>query len=244
MRDEHGLFITKIGVDEIKQRVNEIEVYNKRYAADIKQDKALCKSYCNKTLRLLEDCFMPDMWAIEKSKRRLYDYKDSDNFEMLKIGKATCDVILTNINSMLTTVVPLKDFPSCKEFLDITKDVSAEVAKQAINDRIAKMGLHGILAVEKANDAIDIMDIFKFYNNIVVELNREVTEEHWVLSPLEQALLDRAKAEQGYCFLAMLKTGYNFVKELKGIIDEATAKNDIKNNSKLADNVGLTIVGK
>lgn len=244
MREEHGLFITKMSVGEIKQRVNEMDVYNKRHAADIKQDKALCKSYCNKTRRLLEDCFMPDMWAIERYKRQLNVFQDSDNFEILKMGKMACDVILANISSMLTTVVPLKDFPSCKEFLDITKDVSAEVAKQAINDRIAKMGLHGILTVDKADGAIDIMDIFRFYNNIVVELNREVTEEHWVLSLLEQALLDKAKAEQGYCFLAMLKTGYNFVKELKGIIDEATAINDIKNKSKLADNGCLTIVGK
>lgn len=241
MADDHGLFIIKTSVEDISRRIDEIVSYKNRYAADIRQNKALCKSYCNKTLRLLEECFIPDMWAIEKYKRHLYYYKDSDNIELLQIGKISSDGILANINSMLTTVIPLKDFPSCKEFFNLTKDVSSEIAKQAIKDHIAKMKLHGILATEKAGDAINIIDIFKFYNNIITELKREVSEEHWVLSPLEQALLNRAKTEQAYCFMAILKTGHNFVKELEGIIDEATALEEINNNCNLGNNEGIAM---
>ena len=236
MIDKRGIFISKVEITEIRQRIKEIDRYNNRHGADINQEKALYRSYCKATIRLLEDCFVPNMWGIENYKRQLAHYSDSDRIEILKLGKLMCDCIIANINLMLQTSVPLKDLPSCKEFFDITKDVSTEVAKHALKDHLSKIGLHAYIATEKIIDAIDIMDIFQFYNNIVIELEREISEEQWDLSELEQILLTKAKSERGYCYLAMQKTGYNIRKELKGIIDEATAKRDIRNNEDITFN--------
>ena len=221
-----GYCITKKSVDDVKAEINNVLELNHRRAAGIQEEKALNRLYCEKTIRLLGACF-EEMYGIEKCKRILKPCKDSDNIEMLRKGKLNADEILIELGVMLGNLIPLKDLPSCKPLLDCSKDLAMACAKDMANEKYVKIGLGLVSLLSKGNDKVTIEHVWHFYNNIINELEREVNMEGWELSQIEQALYAKAKAERAYCCKAMIKTDFGFVHELKGVIDEAMADNDI-----------------
>ena len=227
-----GFLITTKSVDDICFTISEIRKMNSHKASNDKERKALCKTYCEKTYRLLEECFVQDMWEIERAKKILNRFKNSDNLDSLYEAKTIADYIMLYILSCLSTVIHLKDFPSCKELLNMEKDVATKCAKDLVQNKIVKAGIHGIILMSKANDLITISDVWNFYANIIKEFEREVREENWQLSQIEQVLFAKAQAECGYCFLAMLKTDCNITNEMKEMMDEAKANNYINDFEK------------
>ena len=224
-----GFFITTKSVDDICFTMSEIRKMNSNKASNDKERKALCKTYCEKTYRLLEECFVQNMWEIERAKKLLNRFKNSDNLDSLYEAKTIADYIMLYILSCLSTMIPLKDFPSCKELLNMGKDMATKCAKDLVQNKIIKAGIHGVIFMSKANDLVTIGDVWNFYANIIKEFEREVREENWQLSQIEQALLTKAQAECGYCFLAMLKTGNSITDEMKEMMDEGKAYKCIKN---------------
>ena len=223
-----GYYITTKNVDDIRIYVSDIINMSKRKSNSDKENKALCKAYCEKTYRLLEDCFVPGMWGVERAKNLLKRYKDSDNLSKLCDAKTIADGILLNISLSLGRVFPLKDFPSCKNLLDLSSDIASAYAKDLIKSKVIKVGLEVLLLKSKVDDAVTIEDVWRFYNDIVKELEREMLEEGWTLSSVEQSLFLKSKAERAYCYKAMIKTGFGITKELKDIMDDLNADKDIQ----------------
>lgn len=223
-----GYYITTKNVDDIRLYVSDIINLNKRKPNSDIDNKALCKAYCEKTYRLLEECFVPDMWGVEHAKNLLKRGKNSDNLSKLCDAKTIADGILLHISLSLGRVFPLKDFPSCKKLLDISSDIASAYAKDLIKSKVIKVGLEALLLKSKVDDAVTIVDVWHFYNDIVTELEREMLEEGWTLSHVEQSLFLKSKAERAYCYKAMIKTGFGITKELKDIMDDLNADRDIQ----------------
>ena len=230
-----GYCLTTKSVDDIKKAIADVLSLNQRHFNGIREEKALSRLYCEKTISLLDHWF-EDTYGVDKCKQKLKPYKDSDNIEMLRIGKRYSDELLLEINGMLGNMIPLKDLPSCKPLLDCTNDLAIECVKDMANNRFAKIGLGLVSMLSKVNDKVTIQSVWQYYDNMIQELEREVQMDSWSLTPAEQLLYDKAKAERGYCFKAMLKTDVGFVHELKGIIDEATANDDIRKYEKTISN--------
>lgn len=223
-----GYYITTKSVDDIRIKVSDILNLNNCKPNNDKDNKALCKAYCEKTYRLLEECFVPDMWGIERAKNLLKRDKDSDNLSKLCETKTIADGILWDISWSLGKVIPLKDFPSCKKLLEFSSDTASACAKDLIKSKVIKVGLEVFLLKSKVDDAVTIVDIWQFYNDIVTELEREMQEEGWTLTSVEQLLYLKSKAERAYCYKAMIKTGFGITKEIKDIQDELTVDRDIQ----------------
>lgn len=222
-----GLYIIKKDVNDVRMEISQI-MKNYKVGLSVFEEKVASKRYCEMTWRLLENYFEPGMCGVEKCKRLLKPYKDSDDINLLRIGKNISDEILLELSSMMNNTIPLKDFPSCKEILNCSTDIAVECVKDMANSKFAKIGIGLVSLLSKGKDTVTAVDVWNFYFTIKKELEREMHEESWVLSPVEQELYYKAKAECGYCFKAMLKTGFGIVHELKGIIDEATADDDIR----------------
>lgn len=222
-----GYCITKKSVDDVKAEINNVSELKHRRTASIQEEKALNRLYCEKTIRLLDDCF-EEMYGIEKCKRTLKTYKDSDNIEMLRIGKLNADEILIELGVMLGNLIPLKDLPSCKPLLDCSKDLAMACAKDMANEKYVKIGLGLVSLLSKGNDKVTIERVWHFYNNIINELEREVNMEGWELSQIEQALYAKAKAERAYCCKAFLKTEFGIAKEIKEVVDLIDPDKDIQ----------------
>lgn len=223
-----GYYITTKNVDDIRLYVSGIINMNMRKSNSDIDNKALCKAYCEKTYRLLEECFVPDMWGVEHAKNLLKRDKNSDNLSKLCDAKTIADGILLDISLNLGRVFPLKDFPSCKKLLDISSDIAFAYAKDLIKSKVIKVGLEVLLLKSKIDDVVTIVDVWHFYNDIVTELEREMLEEGWTLSSVEQSLYLKSKAERAYCYKAMIKTGFGITKELKDIMDDLNADRDIQ----------------
>lgn len=88
------------------------------------------------------------------------------------------------------------------------------VVKQLVNIGAIAQGIY---------DVDTIIQVLFFYKDFVVELEREQNDEHWTLCEMEQWLLDKANAECGYCYLALLKVGCTLSKDIKDFLDEAKA---------------------
>lgn len=155
------------------------------------------------TLRVLNDCFESGMYLIEKYKRMINRHKDSDDVNRLGDCKMISCAILIELSAQLCSVIPLKDFPTCKPILDCSKEVAMECVKDMTDDKFVKMGLVSMLS--KIDDKVTIESVWHFYNNIIVELEWEVGLEGWSLCTQEQALYEKAKAERAYCYKAMVK---------------------------------------
>ena len=246
MIDSRGFFITKKNVDEVRQEIMNVVKMPVRGGNGVFEEKTYYKRYCEMTLRMLNDCFESGMFAIENYKNEVKKYKDSDDVNRLRKGKQVSDEILLDLGAQLCSVIPLKDLPTCKPILDCSKDVAMECAKDMANEKYVRMGLGLVSMLSKVNDKVTIESVWHFYNNIIIELEREAGSEGWTFCPIEQALFDKAKAERAYCYKAMLKTGICFVHELIGIIDEATADNDIKRfeESNAVVNNSNVVIGK
>lgn len=227
-----GSFVLTKSIDEIQKRIAHILNYGQRIPSNNDEEKAICRTFCEMTKRLLIECYEQGMWAVEHCKRELISRMYSDHIEILREAKKVANTMLWEITLMRS--IEMKDFPSCKELLNMEKDLATKCAKDLVQNKIVKAGIHGIILMSKADDLVTISDVWNFYANIIKELEREVREENWQLSPTEQTLLIKAQAECGYCFLAMLKTGYNITDEINEMIDEAKANKYINDFEKLS----------
>lgn len=180
----------------------------------IKDKVSYYKNFVEKTESLLETDF-EITYGIEKCKRQLDIYKRSNNDAVLLEGRDYAVKLLGDLCLIVYSMIPLNNLPSCKSLLDFTKDVAMECLKDTTNDRFAKIGLGLASTQSKANDKVKIEDVLIFYDNIIKELDREKRQEDWTLSPIEQALYDKAKEECDYCRMAMSKMGIGFVHELQ-----------------------------
>lgn len=221
-----GLYIIRKDVDRLRRDISQILNGYKRNGVCTEIEANI--KYCETTVQLLDEYMEPGMYGVERCKQLLKHYIDSNDIDQLRKGKQVSTEILLELSVSLYNVIPLKDFPSCKPILDCTKDVAMECVKDLANNRFAKMGLGLVSLLSKGRDTVTVKDVLHFYNTIITELEREMYEEKWKLSPVELELYYKAKAERGYCYKAMLKTGIGIAHEFDGIIDLTMAEDDIR----------------
>lgn len=240
MRFFIGYCFTYKNVEEIR---NEIAVIFNLERSGFKDNNAYFKHFCERTKQLLDTKF-EKTYGTEKCKQRLNEYIESKSDKVLSDGMTYSMGLLGELGCMLNSMIPLKNLPSCKSLLNVSDDIAMECVKDMANSKYAKIGLGLVSILSKVNDNVTIWNVWQYYNDIVNELEREVHIDAWTLTPIEQRLYAKAKVERAYCYKAMLKTNVSFVNELKGIIDEAAADNDIRNyENENPNNVGF-VMGK
>ena len=228
-----GIFITKVGTEIIKQRLNEIIEDSKKYAPNNSMRRNLYKSICHQLIQLFDDYFENNIWSVSNCREMLCNMYFSDNIEQLQFKEAYVKGILVELKIMLNNMIPLNHLPSCSDMFEIKeKDIVLKSIKNISQNEITLKFTSAINLVDKAGDVSKINEIASFYIPIYNELNRLIYEEHWTLSSIEQHLLLRVKAELGYCYLAAVKTGIEVKQEVKDLIkNEDQAKNYINKYS-------------
>ena len=221
-----GYCFTNKSVGEIRNEI--ADILNTNYErSGFKDHNSYLKHFCERTKQLLETKY-EKTYGTAKCIQRLNMYIESKSDILLSDGVTYSIGLLGELRCMLGSMIPLKNLPSCKSLLNVSNDIAMECVKDLTNSKFARMGLGIVSILSKVNDNVTIWNVWQYYNDIINELDREVQMDSWTLTPIEQILYVKAKAERAYCYKAMLKTGVGFVHELKGIIDEATAENDIK----------------
>lgn len=192
--------------------------YNHRNGVDYKQQKMLFRSYCHDTINLFDECFETSMLGMIRCKARVKAYQSIDD---LDIRTATYDIVamLCELKSLVSTMVTIKDLPSCKKLTELSAEDIISKAKDLVKNDIVKAGVGILLLGSKMNDVVKIEDVRQYYDDRLKQLKSEIILKDNAISPIEQYLLDKFNAEIGYCNLAMLKAGIGVTNELKGLFE-------------------------
>ena len=191
-------------------------------------DIASQRAFCDKVYKILSTRMVQGLHAVEKTKKKIKEGMTSDNVTILMGTCSYAYSILCDIKDRFAHVIPLSEFPSCKQMLSLEKDLIKAAIKELCEDNPVVKQLINIGAIAKGvYDTSTIIEVLLFYKNFVIELERLKNDEHWHLCETEQWLLDKSHAECGYCYLALLKVGCTLSKDIHDFIDEAKAHQSI-----------------
>ena len=191
-------------------------------------DIASQRAFCDKVYKILSIRMVQGVYAVEKTKKKIKEGMTSDNATLLMATSSYALGILCDIKDRFAHVIPLSEFPSCKHMLSLEKDLIKTAIKELCEENPVVKQLVNIGAIAKGiYDANTIIQVLWFYKDFVVELEREKNDEHWTLCEMEQWLLDKANAECGYCYLALLKVGCTLSKDIHDFLDETKAHQSI-----------------
>ena len=224
MTDNHFEIILVIPpIEALREELHHCVDYFQSRKLLVNCNRTEMKTFCNKVYHLLGSHFVNGVYIVEKTKRRLSANMNSDDVAMLAKASLYAYSVLDDINSRIDYLISLSDFPSCKHLLTLDKEVIHSALKQISDNPMIKQLEDVRNIVHDASDAVTIIKVFAFYKKYIDELNREIREEHWALSQWEQWLLDKAQAECGYCYLAMLKLGFSIPHDISELMKETQA---------------------
>lgn len=216
-------------LDALHKDVAETFEYARKHKVIFNQaDIPSQRTFCNKVYSILSTRMVQGLYAVEKTKHKLKEGMTSDNATILLGTSSYALSVLCEIKDRFSHAIPLSQLPSCKHFLSNENDLFEAAIKELCDNAIVKQ-LINIGAIAKGvYDATTIVEVLMFYRNIVRELEWEINNANWKLCDVERWLLDKAKAECGYCFLALVKVGYSISRDIKDFINEVKAQNYIK----------------
>ena len=192
--------------------------YNNRLGLDYNQKRALLKSLCYDTTSLFRDCFETSMLGMKRCITRVEAYQSKDNVD---IDAAVLDIVemLWTLKDMVSTMVPIKDLPSCKKLTEMSPADIISKAKDLVKSDVIKASVSALILGSKISDVISIEDVKSYYNDRLSRLTEEIKIKNGESCPVELFLLDKFNAEIGYCNIALLKAGVGITEELKALVE-------------------------
>lgn len=195
--------------------------YNNRNGINYEQRKALFRNYCHDTLEVFDECFVTAMLGLCRCKQKVEKFQKSAN---VNIDAASLEILklLVELKELVSSMVPIKDLPSCKKLIGLSAEDIIAKAKDLEKSGIVKVGVGALLLKSKISDVVKIEDVRDYYQRNLEELLSEIKvkgDKGESISLIEQFLLDKFNAEIGYCNLALVKTGIGITKELKDMAE-------------------------
>ena len=219
------ILLAKEPIEALHKDIADAFDYAQKHKVILNQsDIASQRAFCDKVYKILSTRMVQGLYAVEKTKKKLRAEMVSDNVILLMDASSYALGVLCDIRDRFTHVIPLSEFPSCKHMLSLENDVIKTAIKELCDNNPVVKQLISIGAIAKGiYDANTIIQVLLFYWDFIKELEREKNDEHWTLCEMEQWLLDKSKAECGYCYLALLKVGYTLSKDIHDFLDETKA---------------------
>lgn len=178
-------------------------------------------AYCQQVLNVLENDFVSGFTKIE-------NYKHSLRNELVRVPindfSATwvASNILIHLKLALPNACPFDALPHCNIPLSLGRDaLIQEVSKAANNSTVTMVGQILSLAF-KISDMNKVGQMFWFYNTIISQIGQNPQYEN------ERNLLNWAKGQRAYAYLAMATTVIGGAANVAHIINDATAQRDIE----------------
>ncbi|MBQ6065060.1 MAG: hypothetical protein IJK87_15760 [Prevotella sp.] len=199
--------------------------YHNRIGVNDEQRKALFRSYCHDTIEVFEECFETTMLGMKRYINKVEDFRKRDNINLEAASLIILNMLM-DLKGVVIEMIPIKDLPSCKKLTELSHEDAVSKAKDLVKNDIVKAGISTLLLGLKICDVVTIYDVRRYYQNCLEELQNEIQIKANQISPIEQFLFDKFKAELGYCHLAMFKTGIGAAKELNDLVE--IAKKDIE----------------
>ncbi|MBQ9217003.1 MAG: hypothetical protein IJ160_02340 [Muribaculaceae bacterium] len=192
--------------------------YHNKSVPDYKQQRALFRNYCHDTLVVFNDCFETSMLGMIRLIRKVESFQRQDRIN-IEIAALEISNLLIELNSLVVSMVAIKDLPSCKHLIGLSAEDIIEKSKDLVKNGIVKAGIAAVLLGSKINNVVNIENIRNYYQSNLEELKNEIQIKAKPISPIEQFLIDKFNAEIGYCNTALLKAGIGITKELIDLVN-------------------------
>lgn len=216
---ENSVFVAKQDPHVIMQQIQMIEMQKPMLSG--LYTNAANIAYCQQVLNVLENDFVSGFTKIE-------NYKQSLRNELVRVPindfSATwaASNILILLKLALSNACPFDALPHCNIPLSLGRDaLIQEVSKAANNSTVTMVGQILSLAF-KISDMNKVGQMFWFYNTIISQIGQNPQYEN------ERNLLNWAKGQRAYAYLAMATTVIGGTANVAHIISEALAQRDIE----------------
>lgn len=226
MNNLKEIYVAKKDKDYVMVKIDALcKKYHNRIGTNDEQRKALFRCYCHDIVEVFNDCFETSMLGITRCINKVEDYRKRD-FVDIEAAALVIFKMLVDLKELVKEMIPIKDLPSCKKLTEMSFEDAISNANDLTKNDIVKAGICTLLIGSKIHDVVTITDVRGYYKNCLEELQSEIQAKDGQVSLIEQFLLDKFKAELGYCHIAMLKTGIGAAKEIEGLLE--IAKKDIE----------------
>ena len=187
--------------------------YNNRQVPDYSQRRALFRSYCHETIMVFESCFATSLLGMKRCINKVKAYQEKD---IIDIDNSALDIVnmLLELKTIVKSMVPIKDLPSCKRLTELSPEDIISKAKDLVKSDIIKAGASAVLLGVKIGDLVKIEDIRRYYDGRLSQITEEIKVKGGDISSIERFLIDKFNAEIGYCDVASIKTGIGITEEL------------------------------
>ena len=179
------------------------------------------KTCCKSIEKLLNECFENRLQSVKRCKQFVSSCLKANELTAIQKCRHGLGIMLTDIYFIVKNSCPIKDYPSCKNMLELSKDEIISKAKDLVKNDIVKGCVCFALLGWKVGDVIRIEDIKGLYKRLKNDLESDIKEKGGSSNAVEQWLLDWFNAEIGYCDIALFKAGVNIGENVKKIVDIA-----------------------
>ena len=216
---ENSVFVAKQDPRVIMQQIQMIEMQRPMLSG--LYTNAANIAYCHQVLNVLENDFVDGFTKIE-------NYKQSLRNELTRVpvndfyATWAASNILIHLKLALSNACPFDALPHCNIPLSLGRDtLIQEVCEAANNSAVTIIGQILSLAF-KVTDMNKVGQMFWFYNTIIAQIGLNPQYEN------ERNLLNWAKGQRAYAWIAMANTIIGGVANVAHILSEATAQRDIE----------------
>ena len=178
-------------------------------------------AYCHQVLNVLETDFVDGFTKIE-------NYKQSLRNELTRVpvsdfyATLVASNILIHLKLALPNACPFDALPHCNIPLSLGRDALIQEVCKAANNSVATIIGQILSLAFKVTDMNKVGQMFWFYNTIIVQMGQNPQYEN------ERNLLNWAKGQRAYAYLAMATTMIGGVANVAHVINKTTAQRDIE----------------
>lgn len=216
----NGVFVAREEPNAILRHIQSVELQKPMLSGFFNNAESV-SVYCHQVLNVLENDFVDGFTKIE-------NYKQSLRNELTRVpvndfyATLVASNILIHLKLALSNASPFDALPHCNIPLSLGRDtLIQEVCKAANNSAVTIVGQILSLAF-KITDMNNVGQMFWFYNTIIAQIGQNPQYEN------ERNLLNWAKGQRAYAYLAMATTVIGGTADVAHIINDATAQRDIE----------------
>ena len=216
---ESSVFVAKQDPRAVMQQIQMIEM-QKPMLSGLYTDTANI-AYCQQVLNVLENDFVDGFTKIE-------NYKQSLRNELTRVpvndfyATLAASNILIHLKLALPSACPFDVLPHCNIPLSLGRDALIQEVCKAANNSVATIIGQILSLAFKVTDMNKVGQMFWFYNTIIAQIGQNPQYEN------ERNLLNWAKGQRAYAYLAMATTMIGGAANVAHIISEASAQRDIE----------------
>lgn len=222
MVNVNGIFIIVKDKEYVLDRIDCIvDKYRNLKSTSFKEYLSDFKTCCKSIEKLLNECFETRLHSVDRCKQFISNCLKANELTMIQKYRQDMGFMLADIYYIVKNSCPIKDYPSCKSMVELSKDEIISLAKDLVKSDVVKSCVCFALLGSKVGDVTRIEDIKNLYKRLKIDLESDIKEKGKISNELEKWLLDWFNAEIGYCNLALFKVGFNTGENVKEIVEIA-----------------------